>query len=245
MFAFLTSSPFRDCEGDLPFCLNEANGFVERLRAVWKPNSRCVIVASDPDNYEENDQMAEVIPEVFAHDGMTISQCEVLDRRTMDNMREYLNERDVFILSGGHVPTQNRFFEEMNLREYIEEFDGVLIGISAGSMNCAEIVYAIPELEGETTDPRYNRWPDGLNLTRRMIIPHFQNVKHDVLDGKQVIWDIAFGDSLGSEFLALPDGSYMTAIYGREAVYGEAYIIQDCTIRQICGRAELPRHRIY
>lgn len=241
MFLFLTSSPFRDCEGDLPFCLNEVNGFVERLRAVWKPDSRCLIIASDPDNFEENDRMAEAIPEVFGHDGLTISECEVLDARTEEKAVRLVNTTDVIILSGGHVPTQNEFFERIELINYIKDFEGVLIGISAGSMNCAEIVYAIPELEGETLDPHYERWPSGLNLTRRMIIPHFQNVKHDVLDGKSVIWEIAFGDSFGAQFLALPDGSYMTKAFGVEAVYGEAYIIEDFTIRQIAGRVELEK----
>ena len=52
---------------------------------------------------------------------------------------------DVILLGGGHVPTQNKFFKEIRLREKIKDFDGIIIAISAGSMNSADIVYCQPE----------------------------------------------------------------------------------------------------
>ena len=61
----------------------------------------------------------------------------------------------LLILGGGHVPTQNRFFQKIGLRERMKAFAGLVIGISAGSMNSAEIVYAHPELEGEAIDLAY------------------------------------------------------------------------------------------
>ena len=38
-------------------------------------------------------------------------------------------------------------------------------------MNCAQIVYAQPELEGEAIDPKYERFLEGLNLTKFQILP--------------------------------------------------------------------------
>ena len=49
-------------------------------------------------------------------------------------------------------------------------------------MNCADTVYAGPELEGEAIDPLYERWITGLGLTDINIFPHFQSLKDDYLD---------------------------------------------------------------
>ena len=44
----------------------------------------------------------------------------------------------MLIFPGGHVPTQNAFYHRLRLRA----FSGLVIAWSAGSMNCAETVYA-------------------------------------------------------------------------------------------------------
>ena len=45
-------------------------------------------------------------------------------------------------------------------------------------MNCAEIVYAQPEMSGEAVDPNYKRFLKGLNLTKYQIIPHYESIKN-------------------------------------------------------------------
>ncbi len=57
---------------------------------------------------------------------------------------QLLNRYDIVWLGGGHVPTENAFFRKIHLKESLECFEGIVIGISAGSMNCAESVYAQP-----------------------------------------------------------------------------------------------------
>ena len=89
----------------------------------------------------------------------------------------------------------------------MRSFDGVLVGISAGTMNSAEVVYAQPELEGEATDPNYQRFLPGLGLTKKMILPHYQMLKDEVLDGLRVMEDIAYPDSQGRRFYLLVDGA--------------------------------------
>ena len=120
------------------------------------------------------------------------------------------------------------------LREKLRKFDGVVIGISAGSMNSAELVYAQPELPGEATDPNYARFLEGLGLVRINLLPHYQMIKDAVLDGQRVFEDITYADSIGREFIAIPDGSYLLSEQGTAAVYGEAYRIADGTIEKIC-----------
>ena len=45
----------------------------------------------------------------------------------------------------------------------------------------------------------------------------------DILDGQRVYEDIAFLDSCGRIFSAIPDGSYLFIKNGKEELRGEAY----------------------
>ena len=149
-------------------------------------------------------------------------------------------EYDGIILGGGHVPTQKQFFDEIHLREKLEGFDGIVMGISAGTMNSAELVYSTPELEGEAINPEYQRFLQGLGLTDIMVIPHIQKARYDVIDGLRLIEDIVVPDSKERVFWALPDGSYILQKDGKEVLYGEAIRIANGNIRSI----EAPEGRL-
>ena len=61
MTLFLTSSPCDNNvpEGlDLPCIFDARNGFVENLRASVEPGAQLLIIASDPDAFAGNDEMA-------------------------------------------------------------------------------------------------------------------------------------------------------------------------------------------
>lgn len=141
---------------------------------------------------------------------------------------------DAIILSGGHVPSQNVFFHRIGLKEQINKFEGIIITVSAGSMNSADIVYAGPELDGEAIDPNYQRWLPGLGLTDINIYPHYDDLKDDYLDGMRLMEDITYPDSFKHEIIALNNGSYILIENGVETIYGEAYLIKDGRIKQIC-----------
>ena len=68
-----------------------------------------------------------------------------------------------------------------------------------------------------------------------MIIPHYQDIKTDMIDGLRMIEDVAYPDSMGKEFIALNDGSYIVSNHGVDTIYGEAYLIKDGQQTQICG----------
>lgn len=219
----------------IPAQLSKDNGFLESLQKNWKSNSNVLIISAAPDSIEINDSIRDIFAKAFPMSGLSINQMSICDRRN-EKIVSKISEYDVLILAGGHVPTQNAFFEKINLKEYITDFDGILLGISAGSMNSAEIVYAQPELEGESMDKTYHRFLVGLGITKLMILPHYQKIKDDMLDGKRLFEDITYADSYGREFLALPDGSYIMIENGKTTVFGEAYRIKDGTVKQICEK---------
>ena len=123
----------------------------------------------------------------------------------------------------------------------MKDYDGIVVGISAGSMNSADVVYSQPEKEGEAVDPSYQRFFPGLGLTRTNLLPHYQAVKDDVLDGLRVFEDIACPDSMGRTFYAIPDGSYLFIDSGREELRGEAYMIRDGVMSRIAPEGGITR----
>ncbi|MCF0121969.1 MAG: Type 1 glutamine amidotransferase-like domain-containing protein, partial [Lachnospiraceae bacterium] len=164
-----------------------------------------------------------------------------LDHTGAHISREELHSYDVLFLAGGHVPTQNSFFHVIGLREKLKDFQGVIIGISAGSMNSADTVYIQPEEPGEAIDNSFCRWGKGLGLTDIMLCPHYQMVKDKILDGKLLYNDITIPDMKGRELLLLNDGSYLhitksaaDSIEEDAVLYGEAYMIKNGSIIQLC-----------
>lgn len=229
MICFLTSQVNPEGEG----ALNPANGFVEELWRCLPDSIRSLNVCSHPDSWEITDFYAGITKGYFEDAGFRFRGFRVLDSRNEDRAAALVRDADLIILSGGHVPTQNRFFQKIGLRELLQGYEGVIVGISAGSMNAADVVYAQPEEEGEAADPAFQRFLPGLGLTKVNLLPHYQRVKDDVLDGLRLFEDITFADSMGRTFCAIPDGSYLFIEDGREELRGEAHRIRDGRMEQI------------
>lgn len=51
--------------------------------------------------------------------------------------------------------------------------------------------------------------------------------------------DITYSDSMGHKFYVLVDGSYILGRDGREELRGEAYLIEDGSIRQISRESDM------
>lgn len=230
MILFLTSSP---CVPNADRAiLNPANRFVDRLKAALPPDPKCLFVCSDPDSPELTDKFGQEMAEAFAEAGMELKEFITLDRRNDGDAQALIWESDLIILAGGHVPTQNAYFQEIGLAELLENYQGVLMGISAGTMNSAWQVYMQPEEDGES-DPEFERFATGLGLTDTNVLPHYQQVKDNMLDGLRLFEDVTYADSMGRCFLALVDGSYIYNDGEGELLFGEAYTIEDGVLEQI------------
>ena len=206
------------------------NDFEKNLKKYWKGKSKILYITADPNSQETNNSIIDSFKNSFYISNLSYNTIELCDGFNNDqNLAEY----DVIILGGGHVPTQNKFFEKINLYERIKKFEGIIIGISAGTMNSADVVYAQPELDGEAIDPNYKRFIKGLNLTKYQILPHYYSVKDEKLDDLRIIEDISYGDSVGRCFYVLPDGSYIFQTKNESYLYGEGYIIKDKKMTKI------------
>ena len=236
MKAILTSSLGGQVKMDgkrLPSKLPETNGLLKSIKAVWKNDSKVMIISGSPEYYDKNDSVLFCLKGAFSLSNLSASEVLMCDERNKEII-ERLPEMDVIILAGGHVPTQNSFMKTIGLKERLQDWDGLLIAWSAGSMNCAEMVYAGPELPGEAIDPNYQRWISGLGITKTNIFPHFEALRDEILDGLRLIEDITYADSMGHEIIALNNGSFIVLDNGTDMLYGEAYSIKDGQQKQIC-----------
>ena len=230
MIAFLTSSP---CIYGAPRAiLNPENQFIENLFSCLPARTRCLFICSAPDDPGFTDRVSKEMADAFREAGMPFSKLMKLDRRNQNDAQLLIWQSDLIILSGGHVPTQNEFFQEIGLKELLKNYQGVVLGISAGTMNAAGRVYVQPEETGESV-PEFQRFLPGLGITTVNVLPHYQQVKDYLLDGRRLYEDITFTDSYGERFFVFVDGTYLLIEDGQTYLYGKAYRLQDGVMEQI------------
>lgn len=218
----------------IPSVLIQRNGLLDNLRVIWTENAKVLMICANPNDFKKNDDVCSCLEKSLFMSGLSVSDIDKCDSRNL-GVADALESVDVMILPGGHVPTQNRFMTQLKLKEKLQNYNGIILAWSAGSMNCADTVYAAPEFEGEAVDPSYRRWISGLGLTDINVIPHFQKLKGECLDGMRLIEDVTYADSIGHEIIALNDGSYILIEDGNATLYGEAYKIKDRRQWLICN----------
>ena len=236
---FFTSSmmttEFDEDGAEYPVPIKNDNDFLTRLSNSWPNNAKVLMISSNPKTHANNDLYLNMYRESMEMSNLSIAQMDGYDDRNDKDIHDY----DILILSGGHVPTQNKFFHEINLRDKIHDFDGLIVSLSAGSMNAADIVYSIPEEDGEALDPNYVRYFEGLGLYDKRIFPHFQHFKNLTLDGLDMVNDLALKDSYKEDIYAIDDGVYFLKTDDKLYLCGKALYMKDGQITEIGADGEM------
>lgn len=217
------------------FC-NE-NHILDILKKYILNYDNFLFVASDEYNFEATDVYANVTFESF-NLTLPFKNYKILDSRTEKDANKLIKDADLIFLCGGHLPTQNKFFNRINLKDKLREIDAFIIGGLAGAMNMAENVYSIPELEGESIDSNFKRSLVGLGLTDINILPHYDAFTDVILDGKKFVEEIVLPDTYKRAVYALNNGSYIL-VDGKNYLYGEAYLLKDGRINKINNNDEI------
>lgn len=232
---FLTSNletHYKDEQGNrIAQPIANKNKILDNLKKYINKYDNFLFVCSDETNHEITDMHANV---TFESLNMIIpfKNYTVLDGRNKKQAKKLIENADFILLCGGHVPTQNKFFEKIKLKKLLKDTDAVICGVSAGSMNSADIVYAQPELEGEVLDCKYKRYLNGLGLTKVNIIPHFTNIIGNKVDGI-TNFELTIEDSYVRPIIAYSDGSYILISENKTWLYGKAYIVNKGQINEI------------
>lgn len=217
----------------IPKSFNNINQLIDNFKKYIKKYENFLYVASVEDNPQATDTYSKAIIESF-NLTLPFKNYYVLDGRNKEDAKQLVEKADFIYLSGGHLPSANSFINNINLKELIKNnHDVVICGVSAGSMNCADIVCCPPELEGESLDPNFKVYLKGLGLTNINIMPHFNSLQKYILDGKDMLKEILFPISKKTELLAIDDFSYVLINNGKSTIYGSAYIIKNGVVTQI------------
>ena len=230
MVLFLTSSfiPYQEPDAYEKAEPIECFGFFEDLAGEWPESANLLYVPCDPDATKDNEHQLKQVLDAFEFAGLEVKDVKILDGKK--SAAEMVEWSDVIYLAGGHAPTQLAFMKRVNLKRALSGYNGIVIGLSAGSVNAAFYVYHMPELPGEATDPNYVKFTDGLDLTNIQIIPHRDYMRQLTLDGLRFIDDIVIPDSFECRFYLISDGSYFKVKNGMTTFKGEGELIEDGVI---------------
>ena len=202
--------------------IKNENKLVDNIKKHLKNTNRIVYVANNPRNFDENDLRCKPAFESFEVTGFNFKEKVLLDNRNRKNAKDIISGADLVILSGGKCRVQNKFFKKIKLKRLLKNFAGVVIGISAGSMNLCNIVANFPEEQVDVKEPR---WFKGLGYLNEIIIPHFdgENVKYQFeCEEVDLINDYVLPMSNKRDFVGLPNGSYfLIDNEGEVSVFGD------------------------
>lgn len=211
----------------IPVKFFEDNKFLKNMKESIKDYNKFVIIASDPDNYELNDNYLKLDTEILAISGLKFKENLVLDNRNKEDIVNILKNSSLIFLSGGNTFQQNMFLNTIKLKDYIKKTDACIVGISAGAINSAEIVFSSPENEEDLTRSAILK---GLALTTINIEPHF-----DLDNPNRIQMDSIIKESNNRIIYGLPDKSYIF----NNKVYGKCYRIYKENVELISNDDEI------
>lgn len=194
-----------------PVKLENTNNFLQNFMESFKSHELALFFTSNPTTFESNDKYAENIQKSFKMSGIEFEDNIVVDDRTAD-IKELIAKADLIYLMGGQTLVQNKFFEKIQLRELLKNYDGVVLGESAGAINMANIAYESRESLDEES-----HWFRGLELTTYNIEPHFSELNKELIDLTLK------PDSKKAPFIALENRSYIMIKDGSATLYGNAW----------------------
>ncbi len=200
------------------------HGFTSAFRRVLKkylPADRAdagnfVFIASDFDDPHGNLHWAEEIRGKFGEIGVLFSGFQIIDHTVSPTQAEkYIRNAQIIWLSGGDTLRQIASFKEYRLRELLMGFDGIIIGMSAGSINMADRVVLAKNIDDNVPELAIYQ---GLGLVQVNIEPHLEPLNAMHLD--DILEASAYAPIYGlfDDSFILDDGQH-TTLYGPYCLY--------------------------
>jgi dipeptidase E len=157
-----------------------SNDFCRLLKTYIKPDMKFVFVASEFESiYEKTDWYCNHFLKMFSSCGITFNSVHVVDgRMSKETAQDIVRNADVLWLAGGDTPRQFAYLESYGLIQCIREQKGVIIGMSAGSINMTKM--AVCTLTCEHDELKVY---EALGLVEFSVEPHFDkdNITKELL----------------------------------------------------------------
>lgn len=187
----------------------------EYLKKDIKNNDTIVFIATTFDDYEKNDLYYNNLIKHFKNIDITFNKAYLIDNRVA---KDYILKSNIIFLMGGDTKKQIDSVKEYDLFEILKSKEGIILGVSAGSMNqSSRVVYKND----------YNNYViedyEGLGYIDINIYPHLDFNNIDYL--KEV-----FEVSNYTKTVALPNDSFIRIENNNIDFVGEYYTIQNSKI---------------
>lgn len=208
--------------------MDNTNGVVNQIKDYLTGNNKMVFLVSDPNDHEKNEAYAKRTFDSFSKSGIIFENKILINGKYQGNIVEEIKTSDLVFLSGGKTEVQMKFFEYIGLKEILKDYNGLIIGQSAGALNLATNVLCSPE-EEEEIGKNY-KW-SGLGKTNINIEPHFVLNVVNELDIK--LREELLKISSEKRIYAICDGTHIFIDDVSAKLFGEAYLIENGNITKI------------
>ena len=160
------------------------NGFMQVAKVFQQKiekRDKFAFVASEFELlHEKTDKYFRIFLDLFENAGIHFEEAYVVDgRMSTTEAQNTVAEADVVWLSGGDTPTQFGYFQKYGLVKVLQEHEGVIIGMSAGSINMARTSICTLSC-GHRKQEIYS----GLGCVDVSVEPHFvrENVSDELIE---------------------------------------------------------------
>lgn len=213
--------------------LDNKNNIVECIKDNLKDNQTMLFIPSDINDKEKTNMYSSILFESFKLSGILFEEFIVLD--DISKTKEYVDKASLIFLSGGDTYIQNKLFSKMNLKQCLKNYNGLIIGQSAGTINMATKAYNSPE-EMEQSEPiLFN----GLGLVNINVEPHFIYNEDEFNEAELYQREDIIYNSYERKIYGQCDGSHIVIDDNNIKVYGETYLIHNGSIKLICKDKEV------
>lgn len=198
--------------------IDKVNGFTKMqakyLKKDLSGDITITFIASSFDKYDVNDDYYNNMLKFFSDIGVNIKKSYLIDDRlSKEASIKHLNLSDAVFIMGGYPSEEMNNINKFDLINSLCEFDGVIMGVSAGSINMNKTVCFIDK-DGSITE--YN----GIGITDFNLAPHFNFDRKDYIKEIELV-------SKKYKTLALPNDSFVIVNNGKIKIIGDHYFFND------------------
>ena len=144
------------------------NKFGELLAKDLKKRN-CLVIVPCSENIDDMEAHVAFFIGQLAEAGIVFENHVILSKNIpQEEQCVYIKNADLIYLMGGYPFTQRKYIEDNKLRDSLQKYFGVVLGISAGAMNMSK--YIIMVTDGENGDE--TRIEEGLGLVDFSVYPH-------------------------------------------------------------------------
>lgn len=157
--------------------------FGEKVSKVFQKDLKdcknIVFIPGGMGKSSKTDRYVNTDVEWFKEIGIDIKNVDIFDvDMNMETLEEKINNADIIFLMGGDTLKQYEFITKLNISKKIKDFQGAVIGVSAGAINLGKTSICSKDLDDGVEQTKIY---DGIGRIDYTFEPHFEINNVDLL----------------------------------------------------------------